>query len=143
MDRAQSTEKPSGECVSMSDNRNMRNKQVGRFGENCAVDYLVSIGYRIAERNYRCEHGEIDIVAYDGDVLVFAEVKTRRSRRFGEPCEAVGIKKQQTIYDCATRYTIDNDTECEVRFDVIEVIYSDSGKGFAADEVNHIRRAFC
>ena len=127
----------------MSDNANMRNIRVGKFGESCAAAYLLSIDYRIAERNYRCEHGELDIIAYDGDTLVFVEVKTRRTRRFGEPCEAVGIKKQRTIYDCATRYTVDNETECEVRFDVVEVIYRDSGTGYTADEVNHIIRAFC
>ena len=63
---------------------------LGRHGEDLAVGYLETLGMLIVERNWRCSDGEIDVVALDGDVLVIAEVKTRRSLDYGHPFEAVG-----------------------------------------------------
>jgi len=69
------------------------NADCGRIGETIAAGYLRLIGYRIIERNLRIGRNEIDIVAFDGDCLVFVEVKTRRNSRFGSAAEAVGRKK--------------------------------------------------
>ena len=63
---------------------------LGRRGEDLAAGYLESLGMLVVERNWRCTEGEIDIVALDGDALVIAEVKTRRSLDYGHPFEAVG-----------------------------------------------------
>ena len=63
--------------------------EVGREGEQVAVDYLTERGYRVLDRNWRCRQGELDIVALDGRELVVVEVKARRSLAFGDPLEAV------------------------------------------------------
>jgi putative endonuclease len=63
--------------------------EVGREGEQLAVDYLTERGYRVLDRNWRCRQGELDVVALDGRELVVVEVKARRSRAFGDPLEAV------------------------------------------------------
>ncbi|PZQ92008.1 MAG: YraN family protein [Leifsonia xyli] len=62
---------------------------LGRRGERLAEQHLVARGYRLVERNWRCRHGEIDLVVRDGDALVFVEVKTRSSTAFGHPFEAI------------------------------------------------------
>src|SRR5271167_661654 len=81
---------------------------LGRRGERAAEKYLRRSGYRIVARNFRAARAEIDLVAMDGDVLVFVEVKTRRSRGAGAPEEAVDERKQKQIRRAAemfaTRY---------------------------------------
>ena len=62
---------------------------LGRRGERLAERHLVARGYRLIERNWRCRHGEIDLVVRDGDAVVFVEVKTRTSTAFGHPFEAI------------------------------------------------------
>jgi putative endonuclease len=74
------------------------------IGESIAAGYLNLIGYGIIERNLRIGRNEIDIVAADGECLVFVEVKARRSRRFGSPAEAVGKGKLLGIRRAAGRY---------------------------------------
>jgi putative endonuclease len=94
-------------------------KATGRSGEDLAAQYLEQQGYTILERNYRLRIGEIDIIARDGEYLVFIEVKTRRSRKFGSPFEAVDIRKQQQIFKIASAYL--QGKELPVRFDVVAV----------------------
>lgn len=74
---------------------------LGRFGEALAERYLRDQGWQILARNWRCPHGELDIVALDGSCLVAAEVKTRRGVRFGEPVEAVTWAKAARLRRCA------------------------------------------
>ena len=94
----------------------------GRTGEDLAVCYLESHGYTIVERNYRMRIGEIDIIARDGECLVFVEVKTRRSSRFGSPFDAVDFRKQQQVSRVALAFMTQNRCgEMPVRFDVIGV----------------------
>src|SRR5690606_2707639 len=62
---------------------------IGEYGERLACEYLVGLGYVVIDRNWRCDQGELDIVAREGDCLVFCEVKTRRSTAFGPPVESV------------------------------------------------------
>ena len=110
----------------------------GTIGENLAVDYLKKKGYRIFQRNYRFEHGEIDIVAEDGNALVFVEVKARRSKQFGEPEDAVTPRKREKIRSTANGYLFENnidDKEC--RFDVVAIDYKDN-----KTEIRHIEDAF-
>ena len=75
----------------------MSTRLIGNGGELDAVSFLRRRGFAILDRNYIFNHGEIDVVAKDGDVLVFVEVKTRRSTRFGLPEEAVTPAKQELI----------------------------------------------
>jgi putative endonuclease len=111
---------------------------LGRRGERAAEKYLRRNGYRIVARNFRAAGAEIDIVAMDGEALVFVEVKTRRSLEAGAPHEAVDERKQKQIRRAAeifaTRYRADDVT---MRFDIIAV--DASGKRL---EIELLRNAF-
>jgi putative endonuclease len=97
---------------------------LGARGEQLTAEHLLSIGYTIVERNYRCSFGEIDIVARDGDALVFVEVKTRRGVAFGYPSEAVDARKQRKLIASAYQYLVERDLgEIDCRFDVAEVYF--------------------
>ena len=74
----------------------MNKRIVGLKGEDIAAKYLEKHKYKVIERNFACRFGEIDIIAQDGKFIVFIEVKRRKSLKFGRPCEAVDLKKQQT-----------------------------------------------
>lgn len=96
--------------------------QTGRLGENIAVDYLERDGYKIVERNYRCVFGEIDIVARAGKVLVFVEVRSRRSDRYGYPQESIGLNKRKKLSKIALNYLKEKQLlGCHARFDVVAV----------------------
>lgn len=100
----------------------MDNKSLGSRGEEVAALYLVRHGYAILERNFRVPAGEIDIVAGQGDTVVFAEVKTRRSAACGYPAQAVDYHKQQKIILTAKWFLRQRHLEeCPCRFDVLEV----------------------
>src|SRR5437764_1279455 len=96
---------------------------LGAAGEAAAAAELSRRGYRILARNFRCRGGEADIVAEEGEVLVFVEVKTRSGLHHGLPREAVGWTKQQRLGVAAERYCYDNSLEERpIRFDVVEVV---------------------
>jgi putative endonuclease len=96
--------------------------QTGKKGEDIAVAYLKNKGYRIIERNYKCLFGEIDIVAKDGDMVVFVEVKSRKSERFGDPQGAVGREKQKKISRISLTYLEEKHLyPCDARFDVVAI----------------------
>ena len=116
----------------------MNTKAIGDKGETIAVNYLTNAGYVILERNYRCKQGEIDIIAQKCDVLVFIEVKTRRTLRYGTPGAAVDYKKQQRIIRSAAWYIRCRDVNMHCRFDVVEVLSMPSGSA----KINHIVNAF-
>ena len=100
----------------------MNNKHLGDRGESYAEDYLRRQGYRILTRNYRTKIGEIDLIADDHGTLVFIEVKTRSSVRYGMPAEAVNYKKRQKIIQTAYWYLCAQHRENAIcRFDVLEV----------------------
>ncbi|WP_024368248.1 YraN family protein [Arthrobacter sp. TB 26] len=107
----------------------MRAKDVlGRRGEELAAGYLEAQGMRIVDRNWRCSGGEIDIVALDGDTLVIAEVKTRRSLAYGHPFEAVGLDKLTRLHRLASAWCRDHDLRmARRRVDVVSVL--DDGIG--------------
>jgi putative endonuclease len=94
----------------------------GLEGESLACEELERRGYVILARRYRTSHGELDIVARDGDYLVFVEVKAREGSSFGEPEEAVTLQKQQRIVWMATDYLArSGGPEVACRFDVVGV----------------------
>ena len=102
----------------------MQNKpqKFGVQGENLAVWYLKNNGYKIIEQNYRNQMGEIDIIAKEKKTIVFVEVKSRRSIRYGNPKWAVTPKKQRTISMVALSYLkATNQTDARARFDVVAI----------------------
>ena len=109
---------------------------VGRYGEQVAAQSLAAAGMTVLERNWRCEHGEIDIVARDAGVLVVCEVKTRRGPAFGSPFEAITPVKARRLRRLAGCWMRERDVHPgEVRFDVVGVICGRRG----AAEVEHRR----
>lgn len=96
----------------------------GAPGEDAAAVFLQSIGYRLLERNYRCRHGEIDIVAEQDKTLCFVEVKSRSSLAFGPPSESVGRSKQRHIIRTAQHYlqTHYGSRPPACRFDVVTLL---------------------
>ncbi len=98
---------------------------IGQKGEALAVAYLRSKDYTILETNWRHKRAEVDIIAKDGQVLVFLEVKTRTSDYFGQPEEAITPKKQSLIADAAAVYMGLIGHNWEIRFDYISILYKD------------------
>lgn len=96
-----------------------RAKRFGVAGEDAATAYLVALGYRILTRNLRGPGGEIDIVARDGETMVFIEVKARRSYRFGSALGAVDTRKRARIRSVAADYLQFVAPEARARFDVL------------------------
>jgi putative endonuclease len=80
------------------------NRSLGQFGESWAIGYLTRLGYRILQRNVRYRVGEIDIVAMDGDEMVFVEVKARRNERFGVPQAAITRQRFEHLADAVAEY---------------------------------------
>ncbi|GAB4338530.1 MAG: YraN family protein [Desulfobulbaceae bacterium] len=114
-------------------------QRTGATGEELAVSCLERKGYVVLERNYRRPFGEIDIIARDGETLVFIEVKTRRNTRYGDPLEAVDSRKQQRMVKAAQDYLSRNSGgDTAARFDVVAVL-EDGGRGV---DVRHVRNAF-
>ncbi|MEH1013870.1 YraN family protein [Micromonospora sp. CPCC 206060] len=112
---------------------------VGAYGERCAVRHLTGTGLRVVARNWRGGQGELDIVAWDGDVLAFCEVKTRRGDRFGSPAEAVVGSKAARLRRLAVEWLAATGTHAdELRFDVLSVYLPTSG----AARVEHLKGAF-
>lgn len=112
----------------------MNKRTLGTQKERLAAEYLKSQGMRILERNFRCRTGEIDMIAQDGDTLVFVEVKYRSNDHYGSPLEAVNFRKQNTIRKVAEYYLLCHPIDrAAIRFDVI---------GILGDRIEHIRNAF-
>ena len=127
----------------MNQNSNKKdNKKTGNSGENTACLFLESKGYIIIEKNYKAFRKEIDIIAHRDGYIIFAEVKTRSSVKFGVPSESVNFKKRQHIIFAAKKFLLDNSglySKYQPRFDVIE-IYHDKKSG--KDYIRHIEAAF-
>ena len=109
----------------------MNTKEIGNFGEDRACEFLEKQGISVLKRNFHARCGEIDIIAKDGETIVFAEVKTRLSKEYG---------KQEKITQTALYYLGNDDTD--MRFDVIEVMYKIAGDVMTVTEINHIKSAF-
>lgn len=115
----------------------MNQKQIeGKTGETIASEYLNGLGYSLLYKNFRCRQGEIDLIARDKDEIVFIEVKTRKSKNYGEAKEAVNKEKIKHIIRTAMYYLyITKQETAFVRIDVIE-IYLMHGEV----KVNHLRQ---
>jgi len=111
---------------------------LGKLGEDLARERLKDLGYRILKTNYRCSLGEIDLVARDGDVLVFAEIKTRKNEPLAQVKEAVTKRKQIQISKVALAYMKSNNLwGSKARFDVVAIGIIDGKK-----EIEIIKNAF-
>jgi putative endonuclease len=109
---------------------------VGRYGEDVAARHLTQQGFVVLQRNWRCELGEIDIVARDGSCLVVCEVKTRRTSSCGSPVEAVTPRKAARLRRLAARWVVESGLHPpEVRIDVVSVLRPPRG----AAVVEHLR----
>ena len=114
--------------------QNFYKKLLGLKGEAIAEKYLVKLGYKTLLKNYVTPFGEADLVCKKGEEIVFVEVKTRSSNKFGAPSEAVGYKKQKKYRDIANYYLKTNNLDnAIISFAVVEVI---------GDSVNLITDAF-
>jgi putative endonuclease len=113
-------------------------RELGARGENMAVQYLIKNGYHIIARNYFTRYGELDIICEKNNIIIFTEVKTRTSTRYGLPQEAVTNKKIEHLKKAALIYLNSfNKRYKEIRFDVIAILIN--GQKY---EINHIKGAF-
>jgi putative endonuclease len=111
--------------------------ELGKLGENLAVDYLKKNGYTILDTNWTFQKAEIDIIARKEDTLAIVEVKTRSSLDFGLPQDFVKPKKIQLLVKAINAYVIERDLDINVRFDIIAI--HKEGKSFA---IEHLIDAF-
>ncbi|GAA4890535.1 YraN family protein [Flaviramulus aquimarinus] len=111
--------------------------ELGKKGEQLAVDFLLKNGYDIRERNYRFDKAEVDIIAQKNDVLAIIEVKTRSTIDFGNPQDFVKPKQIQRLVKAVDEYVNVNELNIEVRFDIIAIVKE--GSDF---NIEHLKNAF-
>ena len=114
-----------------------KHNELGKRGEEMAVQYLTEKGYEIQERNWRNIHKEIDIIAKDGECLVIVEVKARQSDEYGDPDIAVTKQKQWRLISAANAYVFQNKLDIDTRFDIISIVFKDD-----EPNIEHIEDAF-
>ena len=114
-----------------------QHNELGKKGEQLAVDYLLLKGYDIVERNYRFDKAEVDIIASLKDTLAIVEVKTRSTTDFGNPQDFVKPKQIQRLVKAVDEYVNVNGLDVEVRFDIIAIVKK--GKAF---DIEHLENAF-
>ena len=112
--------------------------ELGKWGEQMAVDYLQRKGYVILERDWKSGHRDLDIIAMDGTTVVFVEVKTRSNQLFTDPVEAVGYQKIRYLQMAANHYVKYRHIDGEIRFDIISIV----GSIGEEPEIDHIIDAF-
>ena len=105
----------------------LERRLIGMEGEAVARRFLKGLGFRIVEENFVCPLGEIDLIAKDGEILVFVEVKARRSARFGTPAESVHARKQRQILRVAEAYLRERRLKVPCRVDVVAVEFPPEG----------------
>lgn len=115
-----------------------RHNLLGKKGEDEAVSYLISQGYEILQRNWIHGKAELDIIAKKLPDVVIVEVKTRTKGGLEMPCEAITESKIRRIVSAADNYIISQEIDLNVRFDIILILYSESG-GY---EIEHVKNAF-
>ncbi|MFP4135602.1 MAG: YraN family protein [Candidatus Acetothermia bacterium] len=91
----------------------------GSKAEKRAVEYLEKKGHHVVDRNYYCHRGEVDVITFDGDFVVFVEVKKRGKGSFASPEEAITEEKKRRLFKCSQRWIQDNDYGGNSRFDVV------------------------
>lgn len=113
-------------------------KLLGSEGENLAIRYLKKQGYAIIARNFSTRLGEIDIIAQDGETIVFVEVKTRTNDAFGAPFESINASKRKKLANVAALYLKSQKREAPARFDIVSIVRHPSGDTL----IEHLKDAF-
>ena len=114
-----------------------RNKELGRKGEEAAARFLYRRGYEIIERNWSCFAGEADIIAKDGETLVFVEVKTRKNCDKGFPSEHVSASKRDRYEKIALAYVADiADVDVPIRFDAVAIVVVAADKAMIRHDID-------
>lgn len=111
--------------------------ELGKSGEQLAVNYLISKGYKIVERNWRFQKAEIDIIARKAETLIAVEVKTRSTKDFGNPQDFVNPKKIKLMVLAMNEYILHKDLDIELRFDIIAITKDESNF-----DIEHFKNAF-
>ena len=111
----------------------------GKLGEAIALEYLLEKGYALVTTGYRSRFGEIDIIVKDNRFVVFVEVKLRKNAKFAQGREFVGKSKQDKLRTTAEMWLVENLTNLQPRFDVIEIYAPRAARG---PEIIHIENAF-
>ena len=111
--------------------------ELGKKGEELAINFLVTKGYHILEKNYRYIKAEVDIIAQKENTLVAVEVKTRSSADFGDPQDFVNQKKIKLLVSAIDHYVVQRDLDVEVRFDIIAIIMQQH-----THQIEHLEDAF-
>ncbi len=111
--------------------------ELGKKGEELAINFLIKKGYTILDKNYRYLKAEVDIIAQKEDILAVVEVKTRSSRDFGLPQDFVNQKKIKLLVMATDHYVISKDLDVNVRFDIIAIVHENN-----KFEIEHIEDAF-
>lgn len=114
-----------------------QHNELGKKGEQLAVDYLIKNGYKVLERNYRFDKAEVDIIALKDDILAIVEVKTRSTIDFGNPQDFVKPKQIKNLVKAVDEYINEHDLELEVRLDIIAIVKE--GNRF---KIEHLENAF-
>ena len=114
-----------------------QHNELGKKGEQLAVDFLLKNSYKIIERNYRFDKAEVDIIAQKDNILAIVEVKTRSTTDFGNPQDFVKPKQIQNLVKAVDEYINENDLDIEVRFDIIAIVKKKKGY-----EIEHLENAF-
>ena len=112
--------------------------ELGKWGEDIATNYLERLGYIIMERDWKSGHRDLDIIAREGDTVVFVEVKTRRNRQFTDPEIAVDCQKIRHLQQAANHYIKYRHIDNDIRFDIITVV----GTMNETPSIEHIKDAF-
>ena len=119
---------------------NVLNKDIGSYGEDLACEYLLDIKHKILARNFRSKLGEIDIITFFNNMIIFTEVKSRYTNSYGSPMESVTSYKQKLIIKLSSYYILINKlNDYNIRYDVIEIFFNKSNQNFT---INHIKDAF-
>ena len=111
--------------------------ELGKKGEQLAVDYLLQHNYKIIARNYRFLKAEIDIIAQKETILAAVEVKTPSSKDFGNPQDFINPKKIKLLVSAMDNFVVENDLDVEVRFDIIAIV-----KQKNVFQIEHLKDAF-
>ena len=115
-------------------------QSIGRYGEDLACRHLEEQGYEIITRNWRCQRGEIDIVAREGDCLAFVEVKTRRGHRVGYPEDAMTASKRRRLGELAGWYLAEQDlSDVDWRVDLVAIELSEGSGPMRVNLVRTVR----
>jgi len=111
--------------------------ELGKKGEQLAIDYLIKNEYQVLEVNYRFLKAEVDIIAQKENVLAVVEVKTRATDYFRNPQDFVNPKKVKLLLSAIDHYVVERNLDVEVRFDIIAIIYQEN-----TTKLEHLKDAF-